>query len=185
MRIYHAVQNHHENSGMDHDDAKLRAKWACKLGKDIQGREDVWFFKNRQGTSYKVLCTALHLLYICETKTLHVYQAIYVCTPWTFPTSIPYDVSQVMSGGCLSLWVWSCRSEWCVARSRWSHTSIALLGLWWRCLGYGQHHHWWTNVLRWESRQTNQACTWFSVHAPANKQGCGFNGCGSECALNK
>ena len=54
MRIYHAVIDKHVMAGMDKSDAKTRAKWACKLGKDIMQRDDVWHFRNRQGTTYKV-----------------------------------------------------------------------------------------------------------------------------------
>ena len=35
--------------GMPKNEAKLRAKWACKLGKDLKERADVRNCKDRQG----------------------------------------------------------------------------------------------------------------------------------------
>ena len=64
MRIYHAVfhkcmeNDHADGYEADVDAAKSRAKWACKWGK-IWRQSDVWHFKNRQGTTYKVVSTSL------------------------------------------------------------------------------------------------------------------------------
>ena len=52
IRIYHAVVKKHAETGIPKDEAKVRAKWACKLAKDLLDRTDVWQLTNRKGQTW-------------------------------------------------------------------------------------------------------------------------------------